>query len=263
MKVAQLLGADLSKISTKDLLFKHSIVIALIKKARKKEGKVGGLTLSQLIKLDSLIVKELRKRGVNAHRVKRSLNRILPFQIKNPYVIVTGSVFYGTPHDLDFMIFTPLKIEEDPIARVTKQALEKFLPEYTHWSNAYYGTPFSTFAPVYNLELTPPVLSRKYAPMYPKNYTKPISIDLHKIVNDLPEKQTLIKNFVHYAPAYHLFLIPKIPIYYFVPLYIRLQRMFPVEERPEIKALKGGVHQNCIPVYDLTLRKVPFKVTEM
>jgi len=263
MKIAQLLGANLSKISTKDLIFKHSIIIALIKKARKTKKGAGGLSLSQLLNLDKLIVKELNKRGVNAHRVKRGLDRILPFQIKNPFIIVTGSIFYGTPHDLDFMIFTPFKIEDDPIARLARESLNKFLPHYVHWSNSYYGTPFSTFASVYNLEVTPKMLSRKYAPMFPKGNAKPISIDLGKILSSLPDKLILIKNFIHYAPAYHLFLAPKLPIYYFVPLYIRLQRMFPVEERPEIKTIKGRVHQNCIPVYNLILRKVPFKVTEM
>ena len=265
MKIIQLLKADLTKIPTKDLLFKHAIVVALIKKARKTRKNQGGLSLTQLILLDKKITKELTKRGIKTHKFWRSVERFLPFQIKNPYIVITGSVFYDTPHDLDIMIFTPYILEDDVIASKARKALDPYLPPSTHWLNSYYTTPFSKYAPVYHLEVTPKLISRSFAPMFPKtNEGEPLSINLDRIVSRLPQKVTLWKNFVYYHPAKHTLIIPQLLAQYYVPLYVRLTRMFPVEERPTIKTTKiGGSLEGVIPVYDLTLKKALFKVVEM
>lgn len=262
MSIIKLNEAKLETLSTAQLLAKYLTLTTLLKKVPSSPSKKKNYTQFRLLK--KKIDKELTKRGLIPVKFKQSMRYFLPFQIKNPYIVITGSVLYGTPHDLDVMILTPTIINCDPIASLIPPKLNAYFPPKTHWINSYYAGPFSSYVPIYNLELRPKYISRKFAPMYPKHNGKPLKIDLNRILSRLPDSVLIWKNLVHYNPGSHSILIPQLPHHYYVPLFIRLLRLFPVELRPIIKTYKQKfTPKNAIPVYDLILRKSTFQVVEM
>ena len=262
MKFSELKKADLTTLSTSSLVTKYQTLSTFTNRGPNLVSKKIRTRINFLKKRIEI---ELLKRGVQLQKIKQNLNSFKPFQIKNPYLVITGSVLYDTPHDFDIIIFTPFNLKYDPFAPLVIKELNRYLPEKTHWINSYYTTPFSPYIPIYNLELTPKILKRGYAPMYPKNSKgELIKIDLSRLLSGLPGRVLLKKNLIYYSPRTNTIIIPQLPAQYYVPLYVRLLRQFPEEVRPTISTLKTTTSpKNAIPVYDLVLTKADTKLIKM
>jgi len=265
MGIEILLHKNLSLMTTKELLLKHQIISTLIKKSQSKKTQSHKIILSQQIDVDNKILNELKRREIKVDKKQRTVDLGLkPFQIKNPYISVTGSVFHESPHDLDFIIYTPLPFTVDETAKKTISKLNKLLPSYSHWSNGYYTTPFSTFIAIYNLTLLPKtkLTTRKFAPMYSKkDGGKNLTIPLKQILDSLPQELLIMKDLIYYLPYQNTFYVKKILPLYYIPIYIRLTRMFPPKKQPKI--FTSTIPNEAIPVYDLKLVKRKLEKIEM
>jgi len=189
---------------------------------------------------------------------------MLPFKIKRPYIAFVGSAVTSlASHDLDVMFFT-LQIKDDVVAQKCIKMLSRYLPTRTHYIESNYITPFSPYIPLYDLVAVPYEWTHKrYAPLYPKNAKGPfISISTRHLHQKAPRRLVAWLGCVRYLKSKHTFYVPKeFNMYYYVPLYIRLTRMFPINKRPVVS--KADPPQGALAVYNLVLEKQPYRKVEM
>ena len=226
-----------------------------------------------LKKLHDYVVGELSLSGVT-HPLKDDLDRqprahpLSPFRIKHPYVVITGSIVYGSAvNDIDFLVFGSL---HSSVAQLTIDVIRPSLKGVSvQFSDNFYGTPFSPYLPVYSLLVTlhkPREVSFGFAPMYPKDVKSRFNIKLADVLRRLPESTTLLSPFIYFDSARLVFYIRKLSGEYFVPVYVRLLRQFPPQVRDRLSVRELRVDEEVPPnaegVYDLVLERLPLRPVE-